>query len=91
MHHIIDPRTGRPAQGPWRTISVAGASCVAANTASTAGIVAGRAAPQWLLQRSYPARLVSATGTALHLGGWPAEGDEMPLCEDVLESMPRAG
>jgi thiamine biosynthesis lipoprotein len=91
MHHIIDPRTGRPAEGPWRTISVAGASCVAANTASTASIVAGRAAPRWLLQRSLPARLVSAAGTALHMGGWPCEGDEMPQCEDVFVPTPRAG
>lgn len=78
MHHIIDPRTGRPAEAPWRTISVTGASCVAANTASTAAIVAGREAPTWLAQRSLPARLVSQAGEALHVGGWPPDGDELP-------------
>ena len=35
-HHVIDPRTGAPAKTPWRTVSVAAASCVDANTASTA-------------------------------------------------------
>ena len=78
MHHIIDPRTGRPSAGPWRTISVAAPSCVAANVASTAAIVLGVEAPGWLELRGWPARLVSIVGTALHLGGWPSDGDEMP-------------
>ncbi len=30
VHHIIDPRTGFPAHGPWRTASVAAASCAEA-------------------------------------------------------------
>ena len=48
LHHILDPRTGRPAETPWRTVSVAAASCVDANAASTAAIVLGDAAPGWL-------------------------------------------
>lgn len=79
MHHLIDPRTGRPSAGPWRTVSVAGASCVAANIATTAALVAGPGAPVWLLQRNLSARLVSDDGTALHVGGWPSEGDELTL------------
>ena len=42
VHHIVDPRTGWPAAGPWRTVSVAAASCAEANAAATAAIVAGR-------------------------------------------------
>lgn len=78
MHHIIDPRNGRPAEGPWRTVSVAGPTCVTANTASTAAIVLGKAAPDWLAERALPARLVTHSGAALHVGGWPDEGDELP-------------
>jgi thiamine biosynthesis lipoprotein len=36
FHHIVVPATGLPADSCWRTVSVAAASCVAANTASTA-------------------------------------------------------
>jgi thiamine biosynthesis lipoprotein len=73
MHHIIDPATGTPAEGPWRTVSVAAGNCVDANIASTAAIVLGRAAPAWLSERGLAARLVSLDGAIETLGGWPAE------------------
>ena len=41
LHHIVDPRTGLPADGPWQTVSVAAATCADANAAATAAIVAG--------------------------------------------------
>ncbi len=45
LHHIVDPRTGRPARPVWRTVSVAAFSpACAANTLSTAAIVRGHAA-----------------------------------------------
>jgi thiamine biosynthesis lipoprotein len=71
-HHILDPSTGRPAGGPWRLASVAAASCLEANTAATASIVLGDAAPAWLAERRCPARLVSEDGEVLTLAGWPA-------------------
>ncbi|MGA7361726.1 MAG: FAD:protein FMN transferase [Candidatus Dormiibacterota bacterium] len=91
MHHIIDPRTGRPSEGTWTTASVAGPSCVAANTASTAAIVAGADAPRLLRRHGLPARLVSQAGTALHLGGWPSDGDDLPLFQPGAEARPRPG
>jgi thiamine biosynthesis lipoprotein len=74
LHHIIDPRTGWPAAGPWRTVSVAAASCAEANAAATAAIVAGRDAEAWLAQAGLPARLVAHDGTVRLLGGWPDSG-----------------
>ncbi len=71
LHHIIDPRTGLPADGPWRTVSVAAARCADANAASTAAIVCGSAAPQWLAERDIPARLVGRDGSVVRVGGWP--------------------
>ena len=73
LHHILDPRTGLPAPACWRTVSVAAANCVDANTASTAAIIRGRAAPGWLTGLGLPARLVDEAGTVHTVGGWPAE------------------
>lgn len=71
MHHIVDPRTGLPADGPWRTVSVAGPTCADANAAATAAIVAGDRAEQWLAGARVPARLVSRHGEVHLLGDWP--------------------
>ena len=73
-HHIIDPATGAPSDSPWRTVSVAAASCVDANTASTAAIVKGAAAPGWLESRGLPARLVAGDGSEHCVAGWPEPG-----------------
>ncbi len=54
VHHIVDPRTGRPASGPWRTVSVIASSCAQANAAATAAIVAGESARAWLSARGLP-------------------------------------
>jgi thiamine biosynthesis lipoprotein len=70
VHHILDPRTGAPCRVVWRTATVAARSCVEANTASTAAIVLGEAAPRWLTARRLPARLVSLAGGTLAVGGW---------------------
>ena len=48
VHHLIDPASGRPVDGPWRTVSVTAASCLDANIASTAAIVLGADALEWL-------------------------------------------
>jgi FAD:protein FMN transferase len=73
-HHILDPRTGAPTDPPWRTVSVTAATCVDANTAATAAMVLGRAAPSWLEERSLPARLVAVDGPVSCIAGWPADG-----------------
>ena len=71
MHHIVDPRTGRPADGPWRTVTVNAASAFAANVASTAAIVRGDDAVQWLTDRGLAARLVHTDGSIVTTPGWP--------------------
>ncbi len=72
-HHIIDPRSGEPALGRWRTVSVAAASCADANIASTAALVRGSRAGAWLSQLALPARLVDRQGRVSVVGGWPEE------------------
>jgi thiamine biosynthesis lipoprotein len=88
LHHVIDPRTGGPAAVHFRTVSVAAASCLDANIASTAAIVRGAAASSWLESLRLPSRLVTAEGTVLHLAGWPSEGEELPVVEPAAAGTP---
>ena len=71
LHHIIDPTTGLPVAGPWRTASVVAASCVDANIASTAAIVKGESAIAWLAATGLQARLVDRDGGVRRVSGWP--------------------
>lgn len=71
VHHVIDPRSGLPAREVWRTISVTAASCVSANTATTAAVVFGEEAPAWLASLGLPARLVRPDGRIVRVAGWP--------------------
>jgi FAD:protein FMN transferase len=77
-HHLVDPSTGGSVDGVWRSVSVCAASCLDANIASTAAIVRGAAAVSWLEGLGLPTRLVSVDGTACHVAGWPAAGDDLP-------------
>jgi thiamine biosynthesis lipoprotein len=77
----VDPTVGRLlrlagydrdfAEVVLRTGSVAAATCVDANTASTAAIVRGGSAPRWLASAGLPARLVRRDGSVLRVAGWP--------------------
>jgi thiamine biosynthesis lipoprotein ApbE len=78
LHHIVDPRTGLPADTPWRTATVVAETCEAANAASTACIVLGHAAPDWLAAQGLPARLVARDGAVVRLGGWPEPEPDAP-------------
>ncbi len=84
VHHLLDPATGRPTEGPWRTASVTAVSCVDANIASTAAIVRGERAAPWLEALGLPSRLVSVEGAVLHLADWPEAGDDLPTREQEL-------
>jgi FAD:protein FMN transferase len=73
VHHIVDPRSGLPAVSPWRTVSVCAATCVDANIASTAALVLGERAEDWLEHNGLPARLVDHDGLTEITAGWPRE------------------
>jgi thiamine biosynthesis lipoprotein len=73
MHHIINPRTGRSAVSCWSAATVAAATCVNANTASTAAIIRSTTAPDWLASLGLPARLVRIDGMVRTVGEWPHE------------------
>lgn len=71
LHHIVDPSSGLPAKAVWNTVTVAGQTCVRANTLSTASVVRGYRAIAWLARRGAAARLVTTDRRVLTLGGWP--------------------
>jgi thiamine biosynthesis lipoprotein len=71
FHHIIDPVSGLPTKGPWRTATVAAGSCVDANTSATAAIVLGKLAVSWLETRKMAARLIDREGNVARIAGWP--------------------
>ena len=73
VHHVVDPSTGLPAATPWRTVTVAAGTSVDANTASTASLLLGEAAPAWLADRCLPARLVAHDGAVVTVAGWPED------------------
>ena len=72
LHHIIDPRTGRSADPVWRSVTVAAQTCFAANTVSTAAIVRGWRALEWIAALGMPARLVDRSMVVHAVGGWPS-------------------
>jgi thiamine biosynthesis lipoprotein len=77
VHHIVDPWTGECAPECWHLVSIAAASCVEANAASTAAIVWGPSALERLASYGLAGRLVSNNGTVTTIGGWPANKRKM--------------
>ncbi len=86
VHHLLDPRTGRPVDATFRTVTAAGCSCVEANAISTSSIVRGSGAVAWLEREDVAARLVAADGTVHRVAGWP---EAVPSSESaLLEQVP---
>lgn len=81
VHHVVDPATGLPAAPCWRTVSTTAATCVQANAASTAAIVLGERAVDWLEGHGLPARLVRLDGTVAYTEGWPIPQVELAVPE----------
>ena len=71
VHHIVDPRTGDSAAPFWRLVSVAAATCVEANAASTAAVVWGAGAPGRLEAMGLAARMVRHDGSVTRTSRWP--------------------
>jgi thiamine biosynthesis lipoprotein len=72
QHHLIDPLTGRPAASPWRLVTVAAGSCLAADVAAKAAFLLGPAGPSWLDRRGLPGRFLDEPGRVLANQTWTA-------------------
>jgi FAD:protein FMN transferase len=73
VHHLVDPRTNRPVSGPLQTVTATGATCLAANIATTAALVLGGQALPWLESRQVSARLVHQGGLVTATSTWPPD------------------
>lgn len=71
VHHVLDPRTGLPAPSDWASVTVAAPTCLRANAVSTAAVVLGAAAPDWVARQGFPALLLGRDGRVVRLAGWP--------------------
>jgi thiamine biosynthesis lipoprotein len=80
QHHLIDPRTGRPAESPWTQVTACGASCLAADVAAKAGFLLGTRGPDWLDERSIPARFLMQREEAIPNSAWRRSMDEAVAC-----------
>ena len=78
LHHIVDPATGDCASDHWRLVTVAAATCVDANTFSTAAVVWAENAPDRIEASGLPATVCAARRGGLHGGrmaGRPPSSD----------------
>jgi thiamine biosynthesis lipoprotein len=79
QHHLIDARTGRPAESPWEQVTACGRTCTAADAAAKLGFLLGKGGPGALDARGIPARFLSADGEVVANGCWRAAVEE-PAC-----------
>lgn len=80
QHHLIDPRTGRPAVTPWAEVTACGATCLAADIAAKAGFLQGDDGPGWLDARGIPARFVARGGDVRTNASWDRSMREAAAC-----------
>ncbi len=62
QHHLIDPRTGRPARSCWTDVTVAAGSCLAADVAARAAFILSEEGPGWLDDRGLAGSFVAPEG-----------------------------
>jgi thiamine biosynthesis lipoprotein len=62
QHHLVDPRTGRPARSCWTDVTVAAGSCLAADVAARAAFLLSEEGPRWLDERGLAGSFVAPDG-----------------------------
>ena len=62
QHHLIDPRSGRPAESPWAEVTVNAGTCLEADVAAKAAFLLGFDGPAWLDARRLAGRFLAEDG-----------------------------
>lgn len=71
-HHLIDPRSGRPSDSPWREVTVCGSTCVDADVAAKAAFLLGADGPGWLDERGLAGWFLARDGSTTPNRTWAA-------------------
>jgi thiamine biosynthesis lipoprotein len=72
MHHLIDPRTRRPAGGDLVRVTVHAPTCEAAEVAAKAALILGADEGAEFLERRRLTGLLSTAARSYPVGAWPA-------------------
>ena len=62
QHHLIDPRSGAPADSPWAEVTVSAGTCLQADVAAKAAFLLGPDGPAWLDSRGLAGRFLPEDG-----------------------------
>ena len=62
QHHLIDPRSGTPADSPWAEVTVSAGTCLQADVAAKAAFLLGYDGPGWLDARGLAGRFLPEDG-----------------------------
>jgi len=62
QHHLIDPRSGMPADSPWAEVTVNAGTCLKADIAAKAAFLLGPDGPGWLDSRGLAGRFLPEDG-----------------------------
>ena len=76
QNHLIDPRTGAGTTSPWRDVTVAGPTCMAADVAAKAALLLGGDGPAWLDRRGLAGRFVGHDRRVVLNQVWQARAPE---------------
>lgn len=75
QHHLLDPRTGRPARSRWAEVTVAAPTCLRADVAAKAAFLLSGDGPAWLDERELPGLFRNAGETVAN-DAWRARVPE---------------
>jgi thiamine biosynthesis lipoprotein len=70
QHHLIDARTGSPADSPWTEVTVSAATCLQADVAAKAAFLLGREGVRFLEKRGLAGRFLLADGNTVCTANW---------------------
>jgi thiamine biosynthesis lipoprotein len=80
QHHLIDPRTGLPADSPWEQVTVCAGTCLVADVAAKAAFLLGEAGPEWLDERGHAGRFLTSAGDEVMNEAWRRSLAGAPAC-----------